>query len=101
MRVGRASVAKLTQLPFSKSSILNWCTFYHVERNFKEAKRLKEERESLTQEGIKSQEKLESLQKGLLEDKKLLERTQQDSADLEVAINEKERLAGKFLIYFS
>ena len=54
----------------------------------------------MTQEGIKSQEKLESLQKGLQEDKKLLERAQQDSADLEVAINEKDRLACKFLILF-
>lgn len=54
----------------------------------------------MTQEGIKSQEKLESLQKDLVEDKKLLEKAQQDSADLEVAINEKDRLAGKFFIFY-
>ncbi|XP_022785285.1 cingulin-like [Stylophora pistillata] len=63
------------------------------DRNFKEAKRLKEERETLTQEGVESQEKLESLLKGLAEDGKLLEEAQQQNVDLEKEINDKERLA--------
>lgn len=47
----------------------------------------------MTQEGVESQEKLESLLKGLAEDGKLLEEAQQQNVDLEKEINEKERLA--------
>lgn len=65
------------------------------ERNFKEAKRLKEERETLTQEGVESQGKLESLLKEIAEDKKLLEEAEQESKDLDAEISEKDREAGK------
>ncbi|KAJ7373042.1 hypothetical protein OS493_014186 [Desmophyllum pertusum] len=49
------------------------------ERNFKEAKRLKEEREALTQEGVESQGKLESLLTELAEEKKLLEKAEKET----------------------
>jgi len=58
---------------------------------------LKEERDALTLEGIKSQEKLERLLKELAEDKKSLEKAEQESAELEAEIGEKDRLAGKVL----
>ena len=72
--------------------------FLRLERNFKEAKRLKEESETLTQQGVESQEKLESLLKELAEDGKLLEEAQKQNADLEVEINEKERLNGTIFV---
>ena len=56
---------------------------------------MKEEREALTQEGVKSQEKLESLLKELAEDKKSLEKAEQESNDLDTEISEKDRQAGK------
>ena len=49
----------------------------------------------MTQEGINSQGKLERLLKELAEDKKSLEKAQQESVDLEAEIGEKDRLAGK------
>ena len=58
---------------------------------------MKEEREALTQEGVESQEKLEYLLKELTEDKKLLEKAEQESNDLDTEINEQDRLAGKDL----
>ena len=70
-----------------------------LEKNFKHAKRLKEERDALTQEGIKSQDKLERLLKELTEDKKSLEKAQQESADLEAEIGEKDCLAGKIFTF--
>lgn len=72
--------------------------FLRLERNFKEAKRLKEESETLTQQGVESQEKLESMLKELAEDGKLLEEAQKQNADLEVEINEKERLNGTIFV---
>ena len=60
---------------------------------------MKEERDALTQEGIKSQDKLERLLKELTEDKKSLEKAQQESADLEAEIGEKDRLAGKIFTF--
>ena len=78
------------------------CSIYfcRLERNFREAKRLKEEREALTQEGIESQGKLESLLKELAEDRKLLEKAQSENAEMEAEISEKDRLAGTVLFFF-
>ena len=56
---------------------------------------MKEEREALTQEGVESQGKLESLLTELAEEKKLLEKAGKESADLEAEISEKDHLAGK------
>lgn len=55
----------------------------------------------MTQEGIESQGKLELLLKELAEDKKLMEKAQQGSAELEAEISEKEYHAGKVLVYLS
>lgn len=63
------------------------------ERNFKEAKRLKEERDSLTEEGVDSQKTLESLLKEIAEDKKWLEKAEQKNNELDSEISEQERLA--------
>ena len=68
---------------------------FYLERNFKEAKRLKEERETLTQEGVESQGKLESLLQKIAGDKKLLEEVEQESNDLDSEISEQDRAAGK------
>ena len=78
-----------------KASSLTKVYFCCLEKNFKQAKRLKEERDALTREGIKSQEKLERLLKELKEDKKSLEKAQQESAELQAEIGEKDRLAGE------
>ena len=56
---------------------------------------MKEERETLTQEGVESQGKLESLLQEIAEDKKLLEKTEQESNDLDSEISEQDRAAGK------
>ena len=67
----------------------------YLERNFKEAKRLKEERETLTLEGVESQGKLESLLHEIAGDKKLLEKAERESNDLDSEICEQDRAAGK------
>ena len=74
---------------------LSCVSLSYLERNFKEAKRLKEERETSTQEGVESQGKLESLLQEIDEDKKLLEKTEQESNDLDSEISEQDRAAGK------
>ena len=65
-----------------------------LERNFKEAKRLKEESEALTKQGVESQAKLESLLEEITTDKKVLEKAEQENNDLETEIGEKERQDG-------
>ena len=68
---------------------------FNVDRNFKEAKRLKEERDALHQEGIKGQEELESLLKKISEDKKSLEEYERESNELDTNISEQDGVAGK------
>lgn len=68
---------------------------FNVDRNFKEAKRLKEERDALHQDGIKGQEELESILKKIAEDKKLLEEYEQESNELDTQISEQDGVAGK------
>lgn len=56
---------------------------------------MKEERDSLTEEGVDSQKTLESLLKEIDEDKKWLEKAEQKNNELDSEISEQERLAGK------
>ncbi|XP_067018316.1 putative leucine-rich repeat-containing protein DDB_G0290503 [Acropora muricata] len=63
------------------------------DRNFKEAKRLKEERDAMHQDGIKGQEELESLLKKIAEDKKSLEEYEQESNELDMLISEQDGVA--------
>lgn len=68
------------------------------ERNFKEAKRLKEEREALHQEGVKGQEELESSLKQIVEDKKSLEEYEQESNELDKQIGEQDSIAALVMV---
>ena len=75
----------------------NYVPFYPLsftERNFREAKRLKEERELLTKEGVKNQTQLESMLEELTDNKKLLEKARRKGEAWELQINEQERSSG-------
>ena len=63
-------------------------------RNFKEAKRLKEECEALNSEGLANQQRLESLTEEVASAKKLLEKAHKDNDRVRAELEEKEYMSG-------
>lgn len=67
---------------------------FYVERNFKEAKRLKEEGDLLIAEGVANQKKLENLKQQLIQESSNLEEAQSENTKLGEVLREKECQAG-------
>lgn len=65
------------------------------ERNFKEAKRLKEDSEALKAEGIESQEKLERLLEELNQDTLLLQTKEKEFEKIKEELEEIEHESGR------
>ena len=65
-----------------------------LERNFKEAKRLKEESEALNSEGVESQRKMENILEELNSDTALLKNAEKDFEKITEELKEKEYETG-------